>query len=656
MENIVEVSSLEIQGNKTRVFIKGWVHSNYYKVVVKSNNQILCESKKYLPRYDINKEFHEKIEDNNYGYEIDETIEGQWKQVDIYLVTKKEEIKILSLDNRTAAKITKKINKIARTFYKAIRFFWREYHFLVPPSMLKKYWNDFRNKMQQDKNANIIYDPIIPSEYQNWLNQKEQIKNIDAKEKDITFILETENNNQIEFLLNYIPKNQIVIWDKNEKWVSKIKTDYLCFLEKNVQLTNRFFSVVSKYLKEKSDLIYTDHDELNESNERVNPAFKPDWSKDTLLGVNYIGQMIIVSKKWIKNINKKEFDCYQILLELRDSIEKVIHIPEVLYSIKGQVSQEKIYKDVINYFKRNKKEVLVTNNTDKKTVTVTYKIKENPLVSIIIPTKDHADILENCLKSIYEKTTYSNFEIIVIDNNSEEEETFSLFKKYAKQKKNFKVERLECKFNYSYINNVAVNQYSSGEYIVLLNNDTEIITPNWLELMLGYAQQPDIGTIGVKLLFPDNTIQHAGIIMGKGGLAGHAHYGKNRNYQPLGYELSIPYNVSGCTAACLMVSKKKFEEVNGLEESLQVAFNDVDFNLKLLKQGYRNIFLPNVELYHYESKSRGLDTTVEKQKRFMQEWQFMEDKWKDKLCYDPYYNYNYSFTEDYKIEIKEEKN
>ena len=275
------------------------------------------------------------------------------------------------------------------------------------------------------------------------------------------------------------------------------------------------------------------------------------------------------------------------------------------------------------------------------------KLKNKPLVSIIIPTKDHADILENCLKSIYKLSTYQNYEIIVIDNNSEKEETFALLKTYAKNK-NFRYQRIECEFNYSYLNNEAVKM-AKGEYVILLNNDIEVITPNWLELMLSYASLKSTGTVGAKLLFPDDTIQHAGIIMGKGGLAGHAHYGKNKDYISPQYELKMPYDVSACTAACLMVSKNKFNEVNGLEEKLKVAFNDVDFNLKLLDKGYNNIFLPNVLLYHYESKSRGLDTTPEKQKRFVQEWALVEEKWKKYIEHDPFYNDNFSKNDDYML-------
>lgn len=209
---------------------------------------------------------------------------------------------------------------------------------------------------------------------------------------------------------------------------------------------------------------------------------------------------------------------------------------------------------------------------------------------------------------------------------------------------NFRVIDANYEFNYSKINNQAV-EAAKGEYIVLLNNDTEIITPHWLQVMVGYAMQPHIGAVGAKLLYPDNTVQHAGIILGIGGIAQHCFIDNPREDVGFYGRLSVPFNYSAVTAACLMVSKEKYLEVNGLEEDLQVAFNDVDFNLKLLKQGYYNICLNQVELYHYESKSRGddtVDTNSAKYRRFVQEHDYIKDKWGYMLYSDRFYNPNLS--------------
>jgi len=266
------------------------------------------------------------------------------------------------------------------------------------------------------------------------------------------------------------------------------------------------------------------------------------------------------------------------------------------------------------------------------------------MVSIIIPTKDYADVTEQCLKSLFEKTTYKNYEVILMNNNSEKKETFNLFKKYQNKYSNFRVIDANYEFNYSKINNQAVKE-AKGEYIVLLNNDTEIITPHWLQIMVGYAMQPHIGAVGTKLLYPDNTVQHAGIILGIGGIAQHCFIDNPRDDVGFYGRLSVPFNYSAVTAACLMVSKEKYLEVNGLEEDLQVAFNDVDFNLKLLKQGYYNICLNHVELYHHESKSRGddtVDTSSAKYRRFVQEHDYIKDKWGYMLYNDRFYNPNLS--------------
>ena len=216
-----------------------------------------------------------------------------------------------------------------------------------------------------------------------------------------------------------------------------------------------------------------------------------------------------------------------------------------------------------------------------------------------------------------------------MNNNSEKKETFELFNKYKQKYSNFRVIDANYEFNYSKINNQGVRE-AKGEYLVLLNNDTEIITPNWLEIMVGYAMQPHIGAVGAKLLYPDNTVQHAGIILGIGGIAQHCFIENPREDVGFYGRLSVPFNYSAVTAACLMISKEKYNEVNGLEETLQVAFNDVDFNLKLIDKGYYNICLNHVELYHHESKSRGDDTIdmkSEKYRRFVSEHDYMKDKW-----------------------------
>lgn len=608
------IDEFKINGNK--LYLSGWVHHDKYKIKVVSNDEEKIITK-HLPRYDINMTFHEKIEENNYGFKEEIEFSKKIKVANIYLVLDNEETLIRKLDNRKLINILRKIKKFLGKIKRGLKFLWREYHFIVPPTMIKKYLKMIFSK----KDTTRLYNPEIDSEYNDWLEKQSY-----SKEK--------------------VSKKEITIIDSEEKYqkLNNIKTKYVLIINGKVDLIEDFFSETKQATDDDYDLIYFDND-IVENNKFKKPILKPGWSIDTLLGVNYIGNSYLIKTELLKKLKIKEFNPYYYLLELRNKDIKVKHIEKILYHDYDGISNE---KDTLkNYLKSENIDATVKTNPDKITNTVIYNLEDKPLISIIIPTKDHADILETCLKSIYEKSTYKNYEIIVIDNNSEEEETFELLKKYDK-KENFRYKRIECEFNFSYLNNEAVKM-SKGEYILLLNNDIEVISPNWLEIMLGYAKEDHIGTVGVKLIFPDETIQHAGIIMGKGGLAGHAHYGKRRNYISPQYELKIPYNYSASTAACLMVSKKKYQEVNGLEEKLKVAFNDVDFNLKLLDKGYKNIFLPNVELYHYESKSRGLDTTPEKQKRFIEEWAYMKEHWNKYIEHDDYYNDNFSKDKDYYI-------
>ena len=617
----------EYKINGKKIYINGWAHFNDYKIKIISNNETK-EIKNYESRYDISKRFHEKIEDNHYGFKEEVEFNLPIKKVKVILETNKEQTIILMVDNSKIMRVLKRIKKILGKIKRGMKFLWREYHFLVPPAMMKKYIKDFFGKKEQI----TLYDPAIESEYNSWYEKK-----YGSMKKENKFaVLKVSNQDK---------QADIIVTDNNVKeTIKNIKDNYVCLINGEVEFNLSITKKVEELLNEEYDLIYFDNDILN-NNTLKDPMFKPDWAEDTLLGVNYIGNCFIIKTKILKDMKLKNWNPYEILLNLRGKNLKIKHLSEIVYHDKNTPQND---DDTLKkYIKETKLSATVEKNIDGITNTVIYELKNKPLVSIIIPTKDHADILENCLKSIYKLSTYQNYEIIVIDNNSEKEETFALLKTYAKNK-NFRYQRIECEFNYSYLNNEAVKM-AKGEYVILLNNDIEVITPNWLELMLSYASLKSTGTVGAKLLFPDDTIQHAGIIMGKGGLAGHAHYGKNKDYISPQYELKMPYDVSACTAACLMVSKNKFNEVNGLEEKLKVAFNDVDFNLKLLDKGYNNIFLPNVLLYHYESKSRGLDTTPEKQKRFVQEWALVEEKWKKYIEHDPFYNDNFSKNDDYML-------
>jgi GT2 family glycosyltransferase len=269
---------------------------------------------------------------------------------------------------------------------------------------------------------------------------------------------------------------------------------------------------------------------------------------------------------------------------------------------------------------------------------VRYEITDYKKVSIIIPTRDLGEVLDRCLESIFTKTTYPNYEVIVIDNGSVQDYTFKVFSKWSSQEPGrFKCYRLDIPFNFSKINNYGVSQ-ATGDYLLFLNNDTEVLNPDWMNAMVEQVQRPQIGAVGALLLFPDNTIQHAGVVMGLGGVAGHGYYAMESDIP--GYFGNVVgfNNVSAVTGACLMCRREVFEKIGGFDEQLTVAYNDVDLCLKMLDKGYRNLYLPHVKLYHHESKSRGYEDTPEKKERLNRESKIIAGRWQKYIDNDPCYS------------------
>ncbi|HAX74229.1 MAG TPA: glycosyl transferase family 2, partial [Firmicutes bacterium] len=436
--------------------------------------------------------------------------------------------------------------------------------------------------------------------------------------------------------------------------------EFIALLDHDDELTQNALYEMVKELNKNSrlDMIYSDEDKVTLTGEYTEPHYKPDWSPDTFMSSNYICHFTLLRKSIVEQIGgfRKGFEGaqdYDLFLRFTECTSKIKHIPKILYHWRTLETSTASNSNAKNYAhdagvkalqdaleRRNIKGVV---EPYKDAYRIQYHPGTNKRVSIIIPTKDHAEILEVCLKSIYEKSTYKNFEVIVISNSSTEPALFLLLERYSKEQNNFRWYELNIPFNYSILNNDAVTK-ATGDYLLLLNNDIEIITPNWIELMLGYASQKHIGAVGAKLLYPDNTVQHCGVVLGMGGLAAHIYKGASCEDDGYFYRLSVPYNYGAVTAACLMVSKEKWKQVRGLEEKLTVAFNDVDFNMKLLKKGYYNVVLPQVNLYHHESKSRGSEDTPEKISRFSNEISYMKTKWKKELVLDKCYNPNFDLS------------
>jgi len=416
---------------------------------------------------------------------------------------------------------------------------------------------------------------------------------------------------------------------------------------------------VVKLLNEhpEADLIYSDEDKLSEDNKRSQPFFKTDWAPDILLATNYICHFGVYRKTIIDEIGgfRKGYEGaqdYDLVLRFTEKTDKIFHIQKILYhwrmisnstavnpESKGYAFEAGL-KSLEDALERRGIKGIVTHGAFPGVYNIDYEIVNDGLVSVIIPTRDNAADLKGCIDSIFEKTIYQNFEIIVADNGSEKEETFKLFEYYTKKYKDqFKVVRIDIPFNFSQINNLAVKE-STGEYLLFLNNDITVITKGWMKRMVSYAQQEHVGAVGAKLYYPDNTIQHAGVLLGMGGVAGHGHVGYPRGDYGYFGKLVTTNNYTSVTAACMMVKRVDFDRVNGFEEKLTVAFNDVDLCLKLYELGKFNVWLHNVELYHYESKSRGAEDTYSKYKRFNSEIKYMKDHWLKYIKNDPYYNRN----------------
>ena len=413
-----------------------------------------------------------------------------------------------------------------------------------------------------------------------------------------------------------------------------------------------------------ADYIYCDEATFKDGDidRMITMHFKPDYAIDNLRANNYICHFSVFSRELLDGTElfRTKFDGSQdhdMILRLTDRAQNIVHVPKLLYywrSHAGSVAAnieakpyaiESARNAVADHLRKHGFEhFTITSTRAFETIfKITYEIIGEPKISIVIPNKDHVEDLRRCVTSIFEKSTWENYEIIVVENNSETREIFSYYDELRNNPR-IKIVTWEGTFNYSAVNNFGVAA-AEGDYILLLNNDTQVITVNWMEELLMYAQRADVGAVGGKLYYGDKTIQHAGVVIGLGAhrTAGHVHYRQKR--ENLGYmgRLCYAQDMTAVTGACLMVKKSLYEQAGGLDESFAISLNDVDFCLKLRKAGYLNVFTPFAELYHYESVSRGLDDHGEKAKRYDEESARFREKWKEELAAgDPYFNPNFS--------------
>ena len=448
--------------------------------------------------------------------------------------------------------------------------------------------------------------------------------------------------------------------------------DYIGLLDHDDMLHPAALFEAAKVIEEKqADMIYTDEVvfrwKMKDAN-RFN--FKPDYSPDLLRGNNYICHFQCFSRYLLQKAGggfRSEFDGsqdYDLTLRLTEQAECITHIPKSLYYWRnhaGSVAsgvEAKPYtveagrRAIADHLRRVGLNGEVLNTAFPSTYRVRYQIQGEPKISIVIPNKDHAEDLRRCLDSIHERTTWKNWEVILVENNSMNQETFRYYQEAEARDKRVRMVKWEGEeFNFSSICNFGVS-HATGDYILLLNNDVEVITPEWIEEMLMFAQRDDVGAVGSMLYYPNDTVQHAGVILGLGtNGAGHAHLGFPRGHSGYVARMAVASNLSAVTGACMMIPRKVYAEVGGLDESFRVAMNDVDFCLRIRKKGYLIVFTPFSELYHYESRSRGSDKTGENRTRLEKEVAHFKEKWADVLADgDPYYNPNLTLErEDFSI-------
>jgi glycosyltransferase involved in cell wall biosynthesis/LmbE family N-acetylglucosaminyl deacetylase len=411
-----------------------------------------------------------------------------------------------------------------------------------------------------------------------------------------------------------------------------------------------------------ASVFYSDEDKIGVDGKRCEPYFKSDWNLELFLSQNMISHLGVYRRSLIEKVGRfrpgyegsQDYDlALRCILKLAHS--QIVHIPRVLYHwriLPGSTALspgEKTYAQKAGH--RALSDYLEISNLGGQVESLPngfYRVHPAlpdilPLVSLIIPTRNALQLVQRCINSILAKTTYFNYEILLIDNGSDDPAALAYFSDLSKQER-IRVIRDDSEFNYSALNNRAVSQ-ANGELIGLINNDIEVISPGWLGEMVGLALRPGVGAVGAKLLYPNDTLQHGGIILGLGGVAGHSHLGIARNDPGYFGRAVLTQSLSAVTAACLVVRKSTYEEVRGLNEiDLKVAFNDVDFCLKLTESGYRNVWTPYAEMYHHESATRGADDSPEKKARFANEVAYMHQRWGHLFANDPYYNINLTLT------------
>lgn len=540
-------------------------------------------------------------------------------------------------------------------------------------------------ELQRQRDTEFEYEPLIsilvpvyntPEEFlkqmiqsvrkQTYGNWELCIANANPANETVAEILRISSTKDERIKVKDVPENEGIAQNTNAA-LAVATGDYIGLLDHDDLLTPDALYEVVKAINEKDrpQVLYSDEDKVSmDLSEHFQPHMKPDYNKDLLRSNNYITHFFVADRMLVEEVGGEDGEYngaqdYDLILKCTERAKGIAHIPRILYHWRVHKAStadnpaSKMYafdagkRAIEDHLKRCGEIGKVSHEKDMGFYRVKYQVQGSPLISIIIPNKDQVESLDKCLESI-EKSSYKNYEIIIVENNSTEDATFAYYKKIESD--TIRIVYWLDEFNYSAINNFGV-KHARGDYLLLLNNDVEVITTDWLEELTANCQRKDVGIVGARLYYPDDTIQHAGIVIGIGGVAGALFVGMPRMFTGYLHKAAIQQDLSAVTAACMMVKRSVYEELGGLEEELKVAFNDVDFCLRAREKGYLVVYDPNVELYHFESKSRGMEDSKEKVRRFQNEIEYMRSHWLELLKKgDPMYNPNLTLTKwDYSL-------
>ena len=540
-------------------------------------------------------------------------------------------------------------------------------------------------ELQRQRDTEFEYEPLIsilvpvyntPEEFLKQMIQSVRkqtygkwelcIANANPANETVAEILRISSTKDERIKVKDVPENEGIAQNTNAALASATG-DYVGLLDHDDLLTPDALYEVVKAINEndRPQVLYSDEDKVTmDLSEHFQPHMKPDYNKDLLRSNNYITHFFVADRTLVEEVGGEDGEYngaqdYDLILKCTERAKGIAHIPRILYHWRVHKAStadnpaSKMYafdagkRAIEDHLKRCGEIGKVSHEKDLGFYRVKYQVQGSPLISIIIPNKDQVESLDKCLESI-EKSSYKNYEIIIVENNSTEDATFAYYKKIESDK--IRIVYWSDEFNYSAINNFGV-KHARGDYLLLLNNDVEVITTDWLEELTANCQRKDVGIVGARLYYPDDTIQHAGIVIGIGGVAGALFVGMPRMFTGYLHKAVIQQDLSAVTAACMMVKRSVYEELGGLEEELKVAFNDVDFCLRAREKGYLVVYDPNVELYHFESKSRGTEDSKEKIRRFQNEIEYMRSHWLELLKKgDPMYNPNLTLTKwDYSL-------